>query len=139
MSSGDATQIHRRYAHLAGEDAFRGAFTSISVVAEERSIPVIVMAMESHGDPWDVAMDEGSRHGFQMMVYGPRFSEHLVEIGRNTREGWIETFWLSPDDPHPNALGHQLIADVLVEALEETISTVSFNVYPPGQGEKVRG
>ena len=105
----------------AVEQAFRDGLQRVAAVADERSIPVILLAMQDHGEPWELAAQSAATLGFRFDVYGPRFNHYLAEIGRGSRQGWIETFWLSPEDPHPNALGHSLIADELVEALLETL------------------
>ena len=45
-------------------------------------IPVIVLAMQDHGQPWGLMMDSATRHGFTVELYGPRLNEHLAAIGK---------------------------------------------------------
>jgi lysophospholipase L1-like esterase len=118
-----ANRMASRYGHLAGEAAMRNGLSQLAASARERSIPVVVMALQDHGLPWRIGVEAAARNDFMLEVYGPRFSEYLVRNGpANTTEAWIGTFWLSSADPHPNVLGHRLMADALVHALARCFS-----------------
>jgi len=114
----EGSQLRERYRHLAGEEAYRAALAELSALTEARGIPVIMLALQDHGSPWETGAQCADEMEFQLEIFGPRLSEYLVQNKiPGTRNGWIETFWLSPEDPHPNELGHRLMADALVEAV----------------------
>lgn len=111
-------RVRAKYAHLAGEEPFRRAMADLADSARARSIPVIFLVLQADGDPWQTAVAVASELGFRVAVAGPRFlrylSEHHIEA---SRDGWVGAFSVSSDDPHPNATGHRLFAETLVEAL----------------------
>jgi hypothetical protein len=76
--------------------------------------------LQRHGSPWESIVRTAEELGFHVIDVGPRHNRFLAEQGiERTDQGWIETFWRSPRDPHPNAISHRLHADEIMEVLLE--------------------
>ena len=111
--------VRSQYRHMIGEAGFRQAMARLATMAEDRSLPVLVMAAEDEGEPWGAVREVVTEHRFESLVYGDLYDAHLVEHGlERTPRSWKDTFWLSRRDPHPNVLSHQLIAARLLEKLQ---------------------
>jgi lysophospholipase L1-like esterase len=116
----DRQRVRTRYRHLVGVDAFRNAVARLARRCGERDIPVLVIVTSCAGEMWSVVCAAATEHDFTILDMGERLSRYLVENGlENTRQGWIDTFWLSPDDPHPNALAHSIHAEAVLDELQE--------------------
>ncbi len=118
MGGRRGARVREKYAHLAGEGPFRRAMAKLAEGARARSVPVVFLTLQVDGEPWKTGAAVAGEHGFQVVAAGPRYLEFMARHGiEPSRAGWIRTFSVSGDDPHPNATGHVLFAETLVEAL----------------------
>ena len=91
---------------------------SLEEIARRQEIPVVIVLKTTEGEPYDTAFAAARRHAFQVVTVGPYFAAHARSRNLQAdRAGWADAFWLSRRDPHPNDLGHRLIAEVLLEAV----------------------
>ena len=114
-----AASVPERYRTMVGEEGFRRAMVRLGALARERALPVIVLFLGGQGEPWDLVRRVVEEQEFHLLNAGSYHSSYLAEHGIEPSErGWAETFWRSRRDHHPNALGHRLYAEALVEKLE---------------------
>lgn len=118
MSEDDRQRVREQYRHMVGEEGFHRAIGRLAELAGRRGVPVIVVYLAAEGEPWSLVSEVVAEHDFEPLVYDTLYAAHMAEHGiEPTRQGWIDTFWLSKRDAHPNALGHRLIAGALLEKL----------------------
>jgi lysophospholipase L1-like esterase len=122
LSAEDRRRVQDAYAHLAGPEAFRAAMASLAQLAEADSIPVVLVLLQTDGEPYAEASATADRYGFLEVVAGPFFTDYIHDHDiEPTRDGWADTFWLSRKDQHPNELGHRLFADAIFEAVRPLV------------------
>lgn len=92
--------LPERHRALGGREPFREALDRLARLGRETSIPIVV-----------VADYEADFVGYTAMELPPPLL--YVEPPRTPRDGLV----LSRRDPHPNARGHDLVADSLYESL----------------------
>jgi lysophospholipase L1-like esterase len=115
----ERAEIRGQYQDMVGEDAFRRAMARLAALTRPRGIPVIVMALGGEGGRGRIARETAEANGFRFLDASPRFYEYLVAHGlEGERENWVKVFRI-PHDGHPNPLGHQLYADVILAELQE--------------------
>jgi lysophospholipase L1-like esterase len=114
-------KVQERYRHLVGPEAFLNAIRKLADLCGSRGIPVLVIVRNCSGEMWSLVCETATGHGFELLALNPIFARHLAELRPDpTRKAWIETFWLAPNDPHPNELGHSLIAEAIMRQLAES-------------------
>jgi lysophospholipase L1-like esterase len=102
-------EIPERYRPLAGWDNMVAAFHRLAKMAKDRGIPAVAL------------FDAGPRH-LKEICAGDGFviAESQHRVLRYESEHGVDRYSalrISRSDSHPNALGHQLIAQTLLEAL----------------------
>ncbi|MBN2371019.1 MAG: SGNH/GDSL hydrolase family protein [Vicinamibacteria bacterium] len=113
FASSDAHRVPARYRDMVGLAAFERAMEDLRELGNERRFHVAVVFFPTARRQ---AAEIAARLDF--LVVNARFA---VE-GYMSRHG-IERFagsvlTIGPADPHPSALGHELIADLLLESVE---------------------
>jgi lysophospholipase L1-like esterase len=114
----DVSEMPAHYRRMVGWDGFQRAIERLASLTGP-DIPVIVVMLGRAGEPWDEARRRAEGLGFRVVSIERAYSRHLAGQGlEQTPEAWSRAFWVSPDDPHPNALGHELHASVLAPEIE---------------------
>jgi lysophospholipase L1-like esterase len=108
----DAKEIPARYRPLVGWDNMIAAFRRLAAMAKARGIPAVALFDSGPRDLKALCAADGfviveSQHG--VLRYE---KQHAVDRYTALR--------ISRTDTHPNALGHQVIADTLLESLLRT-------------------
>lgn len=120
-----------QYAYMVGAAGVRQAFQKIADLTQARHIPVIIMVGRTIGDQRRVLGDLSSAYGFQLMSIEPFvkkfFEAHGIEHDADKRRRMIT---VSPQDAHPNAIGHSIYAEALCAALKEVLG---LNALDPSQ------
>lgn len=110
-------EARQQYQNLLGEDAFRRALARLHRLTAPRGIPVIVLALASDEGRGKMVRETAEAKGFTFLNAAPHFYKYLVANGlADDRKNWGTAFRI-PHDGHPNALGHRLYAEVLLEEL----------------------
>jgi lysophospholipase L1-like esterase len=110
--------IASEYIHLTGEVAFNAALDRLQLLT--KGIPVLCLILTRNSPPWKYFAEAVERRGFLVVETAPLYSARLAQIvDRPNDEAWKATFWLSESDPHPNAFGHELLAQTVVDAIRE--------------------
>jgi len=113
-TGGDLAQVPPALRDLAGLPAFRRAMADLAALGREKGFETVVIA---HPEAPDFAREAAATHGFLLVetksaVVAYAESHGLAEIG-------APPLTLTAADPHPSALGHGVIADVLYERLND--------------------
>jgi hypothetical protein len=110
---GEAERVPSRFRHLVGREAFEGALDELRALAVEGRFDVVVLA---HPEAPGFVREAAAEREFLLVETGPRVRELAME--RGLPGAWEPPLALTAADPHPSALGHELIARALLEALE---------------------
>jgi lysophospholipase L1-like esterase len=109
----EAERVAARYRDLVGKDAFHGALDDLAGLAVLHRFAVVVLA---HPEVPGFVRRAAEERSFLVVQTGERVRELAVELGLDG--AWKPPLSLTPADPHPSALGHELIGRALLEALE---------------------
>ena len=125
-------KIDAAYGWMVGIEGFRRAIGRIARRCGEHDVPVLVLLADDRRPPWsDMAavVEEAGLHAVRTVG---AFDDKLARRGLpRSHDAWRATFWLSASDPHPNAVGHEVLARSLLGGLDE--------VRPPGCGRAASG
>ena len=111
-------KVRGQYQHMVGPDAYRREMARLGALTRARKIPVIVMALGDVSGEGSLAHQAAGANGFRFLDASPRFYRYLEEHNLGTEKAdWQHTFRI-PHDGHPNRLGHQLYAEVLMDELK---------------------
>jgi lysophospholipase L1-like esterase len=109
--------IASEHLHLTGEDAFEAALDRLQSLT--KGTPVLCVMLTRDGESWNFFAEAAERRGFVVVETSPLYSARLAQIiDRPDSTAWKSTYWLSENDPHPNAFGHELLARTIVDAIE---------------------
>jgi lysophospholipase L1-like esterase len=108
----DLSRVPARYRSLVGLDAWRASMQRLRSLGAAHRFAVVVLA---HPDAFDFVREETRALGFPLVETGPEVrawatAHGMDSIGR-------PPLTLTEGDPHPSAVGHQIIADVLARSL----------------------
>jgi lysophospholipase L1-like esterase len=112
---GNPDRVPAQYRALVGIEAYRAAMAELKALSVTRRFAVVVFSRAPLPD--DVAA-VCSALGLPMVSAWPAIERYLTEHGGGRYEE--SALALSANDPHPSALGHRLMADVLFDYLERT-------------------
>ena len=110
----DAGRVPARYRDLVGLDAFDRALDDLAALARLHRFEVVVLA---HPEVPDFVRGAAETRGLLVVQTGERVRQ--LAVGRGLTGAWEPPLCLTSADPHPSALGHELIGRALLEALEE--------------------
>ncbi len=108
---------------LAGEyEPFSGPEAFVTAMRRLRDLrhntPVLCLLLTREGDPWRLYANTAEECGFLVVETAPAYQAYLASHCPHPDSAcWRRTFWRSEKDPHPNVLGHRLIAETLVKAI----------------------
>ncbi len=110
-----------KYQYMLGESGVRTAMRRISDLASPRGIPVILLT--GGGSPRIKNLLKkkiADRYGFYLVEVKPYVDGYArAHLNPDTPSERRKLLAVSPKDPHPNALGHKLYADALMDMLEK--------------------
>jgi lysophospholipase L1-like esterase len=110
----DEDEVPPEYRELRGMSSVVRAIDRLGRLASQHRFRALVLAYPACPAALRAAC---GAHGFACLEAGPAFERWLGERGL---ERSASPLVLAPDDPHPSAQGHQLIADLLLQRLEES-------------------
>ncbi|MEC7584805.1 MAG: SGNH/GDSL hydrolase family protein [Planctomycetota bacterium] len=110
----DIERVQPEYRHMVGHAAYRVAMHKLRDLAEEHGFAVVVT---SHGPGHKVVAETAEECGFPLVIGRGVLASYLQEHGIDDYRGSVLT--LSASDPHPSALGHQLLGRYYAERFLE--------------------
>jgi hypothetical protein len=110
----DAERVPPRLRDLVGPGAFHRALDDLASLAALHRFEVVVLA---HPEAPAFVKAAAADRGFALVETGVRVRE--LAMGRGLSGTWEPPLSLTAADPHPSALGHELITRALLEALED--------------------
>ena len=115
LGEADLSRVPSRYRGLVGLDAWRGAMQRLSALADAHGFSVVVLA---HPDAFGFVREETRALGFPLVETGAAVRAWAAGHGLDsiTRPPLAVT----DGDPHPSPIGHQIIADALLERLRSS-------------------
>jgi lysophospholipase L1-like esterase len=111
----DADRVPSRFRDLVGLGAFQGALDELESLADLHGFEVVMLA---HPEAPAFVREAAAARQFPLVETGSRVQEQAR--ARGLTGAWEPPLALTAADPHPSALGHELIARALLEALEAT-------------------
>jgi lysophospholipase L1-like esterase len=115
VRSPDRAVVPPRYAHMVGLSAYERSMQRLRETQEREGFEVVVLF---YPGPTKQVGATVRRLGFRMLSLATRVRGFLREHGG--KEAGYALLRLSPHDPHPSPLGHRLIADGLIDYLDQT-------------------
>jgi len=112
---GNPDRVPTQYRALVGIEAYRTAMAELQALGVAQHFAVVVFSRAQFPD--DIAAVCNAL-GLPMVSAWPALERYLTEHGGGRYEE--SALALSANDPHPSALGHRLMADVLFDYLEQT-------------------
>jgi len=109
----EADRVPPRFRNLVGPEAFEGALDDLASMAALHGFEVVMLA---HPEAPAFAREGAATRQFRLAETGSRVRE--LAMARGLSGAWEPPLSLTAADPHPSALGHELIARALLEALE---------------------
>jgi lysophospholipase L1-like esterase len=111
----DLARVPPRYRDLVGPRSFRAALERLRDLARSHRFEVVVLA---HPEFPGYARDAARDLGFSLVETGPAVQAWARAHGiADTQQPPLT---LTPDDPHPSAIGHAIIASVLADHLRSS-------------------
>lgn len=111
-TGGELAQVPPALRDLAGLPAFRRAMADLAALGRDQGFKTVVLA---HPEAPEFAREAAAEHGFLLVETKPAVAAYAAS------HGLVETgappLTLTAADPHPSALGHGIIADVLHDRL----------------------
>jgi lysophospholipase L1-like esterase len=111
----DLARVPARYRGLVGLPAFRAAMERLRDLGRERGFAVVVLA---HPDAPDFARASAREMGFALVETGDAVRSWAREHG--VEDIQQPPLTVTPEDPHPSAVGHAIIAAVLADSLRSS-------------------
>lgn len=107
---------------------------SLEEIARAHAIPIVFVLKTIDGEPNSTAYEAAKRRAFHVVTIGPYFAGYARDRGLQAhREEWADTFWLSRRNPHPNELGHRLVAEAILQTVTPLVAAQpSVSGGPPG-------
>jgi len=101
---------------------------SLEEISSSRAIPVVFVLLKTDGEPYEAAYESANRHAFNVVTVNTFFTNYVRDHGvPPTREGWADAFRLSRQDPHPNELGHRLLAEAIFQTVAPIVTKQLFD------------
>ncbi len=112
----DPALVPERYRDMVGWAAFEEALDDIAAMGRDHGFPVVAMALLGVGLEGRM-LDEAAARDLPTLKLEQRINAHLAEHGNDS---YVESaLALAPDDNHPSALMHGMIAEELLLFLDE--------------------
>jgi hypothetical protein len=101
-----------------GQEPYQRAMAHLAAVTRARGIPVVVLAQGFDTEAGEIARRAALANGFRVLDASPRLFAYLRQHGLDPadRDSRVRAFKLA--DGHPNALAHQLLAEVVYDELQ---------------------
>ena len=113
----DSDHVPPRYASMVGPPAFAAAIEDLAKLGLERNAPVLAL---THGVWFEEEMLSAlKKNGIPVLVLRPALRQRARGLG--APDYARSPLALSPVDPHPSALGHQVIAEELATWLRTQV------------------
>lgn len=107
------------YRHMAGEDAAAKALERLAKHARSRRIPVVILFGAATADQRALLERMADEHGVHLAPIRPYVEARFAAMGiSGDREARRTAFRVAPHDAHPNAVGHAIYAEALLDRLE---------------------
>jgi hypothetical protein len=127
---GEYERIVDQYRYMVGADGYRRAMGRLAALTKPRGIPVVVLRGTFTKDQGQVLDEVVAAHGFHVLDIGPVTTATMEKLGLPTdTESVRDRIWIGKGDHHPNAFGHTIYADGLLE----TFSRLGIPGPPSGQ------
>lgn len=114
FENNDPSQVPQRYRWMVGEDGVRAALEELAALRQKYQFEVIMLSHTEHPE-WIREISQTFQ--FHIVEIAPEWRNYAKEHNLTDPES---SWRLKKDDPHPSALGHQVICDTLVKYLDES-------------------
>ncbi len=112
----DPEQVPEAYRWMVGWEPFREALDRLAELSRRDGFEVIAFVTRPN-QRTKAMLDEAAARGFRTFHIGERIRRYLTEHGIEDYAG--SELVVGEKDPHPSAIQHRIIAEALLEVLEE--------------------
>jgi lysophospholipase L1-like esterase len=113
----DVERVPPKWRHLVGWEAVERSLDRLAELASQHGFEVLVF-VHRESEHSERALEAANARGFATCNLGPRVARYLEDRGLARYPGSELT--VSDEDPHPSPIHHELAADALLRALERT-------------------
>jgi lysophospholipase L1-like esterase len=118
----DYDGIAKEYQSMAGKGGAKKALARMSELTKD--LPVIVIYGAVTGAQRQLILRSAKKYGWHLLPLGPQVERALKERGiPNTPEERKRRLTVAPNDRHPSALGHEIIAEALAAKVGEVLGS----------------
>jgi lysophospholipase L1-like esterase len=118
LGEGQQREVLDQYRHMVGTDAYRRAMERLAALTRPRDIPVLVILGKGAPGQREVIDEVAAQNGFRLVEAKPYTDAYIRRQGiPDTKEARQKALWVSATDRHPNAAGHAIYADLLMDEL----------------------
>jgi len=120
-------EVAAQYRPMLGRGGFEKALHRLAALSKPAGIPVIVVVGSGSAEQKDALQKVGVEQlGFKLVRVGPHVEEYFKNLGRPiTKRERRQLLTVSPQDSHPNALGHELYRRALLPVVQEALVSAS--------------
>jgi len=111
----DPFHVPVQYRHMVGWSAFEHALDTLATLRVQRGFEVIAVTRKDSGHAGRM-LAAASQRGFHTVSTQARLTAYMKD--RGIEDFRTSELVLSPEDPHPSPLQHQLIAGAVLEVIE---------------------
>lgn len=114
-------KVIEQYRWMIGSGGYERAMDRLAAMTTAKGIPVLIVSGKASSQQRKIMRNVAKKHRFQRMKVGPFVEKYLSEKGLAalTAAERRKLLTVSPADSHPNALGHQIYADAIMERLRK--------------------
>ena len=119
LEGAERAEVLEPYRPMIGADGYRRAMKRLAGLTRPRGLPLVLLRGTCSEAQRRVIDEVAAEHGIHVLDIGAWSDRVLAERGvPPTREAKRAALWVSADDHHPNALGHEIYATGLAGTLE---------------------
>jgi hypothetical protein len=116
----EKSKVLSRYRHMCGHSGYRRAMKRLADLTASRGIPVMIMQGQASASQQKLLADVAKEHGFGLFDLRLYTNAYVKKHGiPDTTSARQKLLWVSPGDSHPNAIGHSICADALIEEMRK--------------------
>jgi hypothetical protein len=113
----DPAAVPALYADMVGTEGYARAMRELAELRDAHGFQVLVISTLGLPSEIEEVLDS---LGFPSIDGRAAAARHLEALGLEIGDYARSELALAPDDPHPSALGHRILADVIAEHLERS-------------------